>query len=242
MRAIPLLCTLVAGCSAKQTAPPDAGRTPANGTIEITSSPSGAAVLIDDSDQRLGVTPLILERPGGTGLRLLIVKDGYGSRRSYAFFEDGNRLRTHVTLTRARAVLVVRAGALRSAAVAVNGRPAGYTPLRVDVDAGVELEVEVTKPGFEPFRRKLRLAQGESRDLDAELVPLGLKGPRLGRLAVTAPEPAMVSVDGRLLGMTPVEGVALRPGSYRLEAKGRKRSWRRTVVVRSEQLTTVALP
>lgn len=222
---------------------PDLPRERPKGSVEVISHPAGAAVILEEGERRLGSTPLVIERSGGTGIKMTLVKEGYRPRRSFVLVEEGNRLKHHVRLERERATLVVRAGAMRGANVTINGKPVGLTPTRIEVDAGVELELEVGKNRFQPFRQKLRVQAGETREVNADLLPEGFKGPPPGHLSVQGPMGAVVTLRGRVLGMAPLERIPLPPGRYPIQARtadGKKR-WSRTAVVKTGELSVVTL-
>jgi formylglycine-generating enzyme required for sulfatase activity len=89
----------------------------------------------------------------------------------------------------------------------VDGTAFGSTPLEDRIEAGDRL-LEIRRPGFKTFSRRLRVTAGEVVDLDlVRLVPVD------GRLAVSSdPSGATVTVDGVFRGTAPIE-LDLAPGT-----------------------------
>lgn len=231
-----------AGCGERKPPLPDLPRERPFGSVEVVSVPPGATVILDEGERRLGPTPQVIERRGGTGLKLTLVKDGYQAKRTFVLIEERNRLVHRVRLERERATLVVRAGAIHGAEVLIDGRSAGLTPTRVQVPAGVEVVLEVTKNRFQPYRTKLRLQAGETREVSADLLPEGFKGPRPGQLTVKGPVGAVILLKGRMLGVIPLEKISLPPGRHALQIKSADgRRWNRTAELRTGEETTITV-
>lgn len=98
------------------------------------------------------------------------------------------------------------------ATVRLDGVVVGRSPLAKPlVLAAREHYLEVEMPGFEPVRRKLALARGQTRTESVELAPLA------GKLMVSAGEVvgAVITVDGRRAGLTPLAApVSLPAGEH----------------------------
>ena len=106
------------------------------------------------------------------------------------------------------------------AAVTIDGHDAGVTPLAapIRVNLGPHV-VAVTKIGFEPVQREVKLGGGDEVRIDGALQPEVTSG----HLVVSAPAdvPIEVFVDGVDVGPAPWEG-DVKPGVHVLEAKGAK--------------------
>jgi hypothetical protein len=207
---------LVAACGSRRAGQVDVARSPRAGSLEVTSAPPGAGVL--EGERRLGNTPLIVERPGGTRLTLQLVKDGYRPHEFSTAVPEGTRLRLHATLVRWRATLVVRAGPIRGARVSVDGVARASTPESVEVEAGEHL-IEVHKTGFHPYSERTRVKAGQTLEVDAFLVPLSKKVPPTGWLLVETDKPALIFLDGTMLGMSPLRKIRLPTKTYRVELR-----------------------
>jgi hypothetical protein len=197
----------------------------------ITSEPSGAAVL-EDGYRRLGRTPLTLERRAMTRVDLELVKKGYQTYRGRRVVEAGRTLRHHVRLRPEQGELVVRSGLIRGATILVDGEEQGRTPRRVSVTAGQPLQIEVRKWGFRPFRDTVTVKAGESRDLEADLVPWGKVDVASGWLTVRTDVPAQVKLGGSTFGTTPITRVPLPARRYRLTLSNPELGLSRTIKVR----------
>jgi hypothetical protein len=118
------------------------------------------------------------------------------------------------------------------AAVAVDGRLVGTTPLApLSIAAGHRV-VEVSAEGYHPLRREITAIAGEPLALTLSLQPL----PRTGRVRLQVTPPgATVSVDGRAAGSAPLE-LELQQGGHALEvaAPGYRGSRSDLVIVAGE--------
>jgi len=86
-----------------------------------------------------------------------------------------------------------------AAAVRVDGKPAGRTPLTLELSAG-EHELEVERDGYKTWRTRLAVAANERRVLS----PIELQ-PADGRLEVsTVPSGAAVMLEKRFVGESPL--------------------------------------
>lgn len=170
---------------------------PRQGTLAITSTPSGAEVYLDGALR--GRTPLSLSLPEGRyGVELRLA--GHEPYRATVQVRRGETTRLDVRLTP-----VPRTGTLllesspAGAEVYLEGRLQGRTPLRLSLEEGT-YRVEYRLPGHEPYGATVRVERGRETRLAATLRPI-----RTGELALEArPEGAEVYVDGRLLGRAPL--------------------------------------
>ena len=138
------------------------------------------------------------------------------------------------------------------ASVIIDGVERGTTPLAV---RGLELgtrRVGVSRPGYQSAERQVTLtAQRPSRTLDVDLVAVARVAPRAARPAPVAtsgslvvdsrPAGALVTIDGRPSGSTPVTLTAVAPGRHtvRIERPG-YRTVTTTVDVKAGERARVA--
>ncbi len=119
----------------------------------------------------------------------------------------------------------------RGAAVMVNGETQGSSPLDLaDVPLG-SYEIKVELKGYEPKTQRVDLTEDASR---AELkIALVKAAPTTGVAdIVSTPFGAAVSVDGAKVGMTPLVGLRLKPGSHQVEvSREGYEPWSGTVLV-----------
>jgi hypothetical protein len=211
-----VLATLVAlaGCD-RQPERPKAPAPPRQGTIRVTSEPTGAAVL--EEGRRLGKTPLSLTRPAFKRVEVDFVKDGYNTHRASALVEPGNEVRLHVVLKQLEGFVVVRTGLVRGARVTIDGEYRGRTPCKLPVTAGPEHTLEIVKDGMQPQRERVTVKPGEVRELIIALIPAGKRAPPMGRLTVVADTLAMVYLDNVPVGQAPLRRVPVPAGRHRLK-------------------------
>ncbi|NND36373.1 MAG: PEGA domain-containing protein [Gammaproteobacteria bacterium] len=161
---------------------------PGWGDVTLASTPAAAEIFVDEEE--IGVTPATL--PIMAGLRQLVVrKDGYKAWKKEVTVEAGVPIEIPpVTLVEADGlltVITVPAGA----AVSVDGRYRGTTPVEVELAPGRNYEVIASKAGFGTVSRTIKLESRAGRTLRLPLEP------RLGILRVRADPPdAELFVDG----------------------------------------------
>ena len=127
------------------------------------------------------------------------------------------------------------------AAVVVDGRPRGRTPLAAPLRLAIGTHaVRVFKEGFLPYVESIEVASGRTRVLDVELRPLT----RSGRLKVTEGKgrSAKVFLDNVEVGTTPWQGqVAAGRHTVLLRGEGRLGTQPATATVRLGEITTLSL-
>lgn len=97
-----------------------------------------------------------------------------------------------------------------NAEVYVDGRFAGFTPLRWGDRPG-SIEVEVRRDGYQTESRRVNVRPGAVTDVSFDLRAVA----REGTVSFSSdPRGADVYVAGRYLGRTPLSRVAFAPGSY----------------------------
>jgi hypothetical protein len=121
-------------------------------------------------------------------------------------------------LTGTLRVAVIEAGAT----VTIDDHEVATTPLAAPLRVGLGPHVVVvSKAGFEPIRREIKLGGGDEARIDGPLQP----EVTTGHLVVNAPADAKVEVfvDGEDVGAAPWEG-DVKPGVHVVEAKGPDRT------------------
>jgi formylglycine-generating enzyme required for sulfatase activity len=178
---------------------------PLGGLLSVTSSPiDGAEITIDGTV--VGTTPAAdLELATGEHV-IELTAPLHLPFDTTVTFEPGDPPRElEAELIPNWAPLKV-ATAPSGATVSVDGTAAGPTPFEDRVEAGDRL-LEIRRPGFKAYSKRLRVTAGEVVDLGlVRLVPVD------GRLAVGSdPSGATVTVDGVYRGTAPIE-LDLAPG------------------------------
>jgi hypothetical protein len=137
------------------------------------------------------------------------------------------------------------------AVVLVGGKRRGTTPLVLrDLPLGRH-DVRVSRPGYAPVERQISLTTTDpSGSLDlalTELVATGRRTPAgestsVGSIAaLSRPSGALVYLDGRVIGRTPLVAARVAPGPHavRLELGGHRR-WSTTIDVKAGARIRVA--
>lgn len=167
------------------------------GTLAVTSSPSGAEVYVEGVLR--GRTPLSLSLPEGR-YAVELKAPGYEPYRATVQVRRGETTRLDVRLNPvSRTGILLLESSPTGAEAYVNGTLRGRTPLRLVLEEGT-YQVELKAPGYEPYRATVRVEGGRETRVSATLRPI-----RTGELYLEArPEGAEVYIDGRLMGRAPL--------------------------------------
>lgn len=184
--------------------------------LSVASDPAGATVRIDGEE--VGVTPyLAIHEPGEHRVRLDF--PGFVPYERRVIVPDAHDLEVSLALIPeplppgpAKVAVVTEPP---GAAISVNGEPAGQSPVNVQLDAGAHVVV-ATREGFRTLEDRFSVSQGESMQMRLQLTPLPADGPLEPLLSVvTEPEGAVVAVNGKPVGQTPVS-LNLAPGAHQM--------------------------
>jgi len=178
--------------------------------IEITSSPSGAAVY--NGTEQIGETPMTLELMEGAH-SLSLIKEGF---KAWDFSVDAaanvDQVLPTIELEPANAELRVLS-IPRGANVTVDGRYRGQSPVTIALSPDVDYRIGLTKAGYGATTRQVRLEAAAKREITVDLTA------RTGELSVQVlPGDATVYVDGQARGTGNVK-LNLSSAPHRLEVK-----------------------
>ncbi len=145
--------------------------TPFAGRLLVRSTPSGAHVIVDGKDR--GQTPATIRDLGRGEHRVQLERDGYRTaERRVALTQPAQSLSVRLTRGAANGA---KAGGLviesrpQGAAVIIDGRPAGRTPLTLtDVVAGTHA-VRIERDGYRIWTAGVDIAAGEQHRVTASL-------------------------------------------------------------------------
>jgi hypothetical protein len=116
---------------------------------------------------------------------------------------------------RAKVATLTITANVSGARVLLRDKVIGTTPLADSVRLGAgKVTLEIDADGYAPYRKELDLAGGTSTVLDAKLEPKDVRG----ILVVHANAGAIVIIDGKTAGTTPVE-VPVQPGTHSVLVK-----------------------
>jgi sugar lactone lactonase YvrE len=208
--------------------------TPLFGTLKVTTVPAGASVYLQG--RQIGRTPLELPDVPVGRHDLRIERDKYKPAAIQALIEGDETNSIDLTLETKPGYLDVRS-VPSGAKVYLGDRYVGDTPVgRVELQPG-DYTVRVVKPKFADVSLPARIESDEATSLSLNLPPLP------GYLSViSSPEGAEVRLDGEVLGVTPLIGMELKAGSYKLSlAKPDHRVAETIVSVESSETATLDL-
>jgi formylglycine-generating enzyme required for sulfatase activity len=178
--------------------------------VQITSTPDGAAIY--RGEEQVGVTPATVPLMEGTH-RLSVVREGFKAwdgvieaRANEDMVIPDIRLEPADAQLR---VITVPAGA----AVTVDGRYRGQSPITLALSPEVDYRIGVSKAGYGSATREVRLPAATTRELSIDMTA------RLGVVNVNVlPADAAVYVDGReaAIGSTTLH---LSSAPHRLEVR-----------------------
>ncbi|MFK7830983.1 MAG: PEGA domain-containing protein [Congregibacter sp.] len=203
---------------------------PAWADIDVSSTPPGATVLIDD--EPLGITPGVIEVLQGE--RTLVLQlPGFAQISKTLNVEAGIAQRLDpFELIPATGVLQL-SSAPSGANVSVNGEFAGQTPLELELPPDTDHRISVSKAGYRRASDTLNMAAGGTATRQLTLRPLlgdvlvrvqpaeaelFVNGRSMGRGSQTLPLPAVLQrIEFRLEGYeTITRSVTPRPGLEQL--------------------------
>ncbi len=163
---------------------------PAWGTVEITSEPPGARVIVD-GDQTEDLTPARLEIDEGEH-EIVLQLENYRPASINVTVQAGERISIPgIKLVPAPAVLKITSTPV-GAMIAIDGVYAGKTPLTHEVNSGQVHVITATAPGYSTGTRKVNLKPGVTDTINFKLTG------RYGTVFITTePASAELFIDGR---------------------------------------------
>ena len=157
--------------------------------IRLTSSPSGAEVLVDRKQR--GITPLEIDLESGAR-ELVFRKAGYANKAlTLEVIANEAQRPPSVRLEKASASVQVESDP-QAAVVLVNGAYQGVSPIRLSLTPERTHSIRVRKTGYEESTQSVTLAPGASRRVRFDLTRA------IGEVLVNVwPEDTTLLVDGR---------------------------------------------
>jgi serine/threonine-protein kinase len=188
---------------------------PASSPLEVDSSPSGATVWVDGV--AVGATPVTLEDLSPGEHEIAVVKEGF-VRATEVVTPAPDTLPLVFALQPARALLSI-ASTPSPAAVLVDGKEVGRTPLaELALEEGIH-QVEVRHPGHESFRTRVEARLGESLHYVARLNPVAAPRPA-SKTPESAPPPRVAELGEP--GVNPPRKISGEFARYPEAARKRK--------------------
>lgn len=197
-------------------------------SVTVTTSPSGARVLVDEVD--IGATPGTFELLAGTReLRLKLPAHKSDVRRLDVVAGEALTL-PGVVLQPADALLTVRSNPT-AVAVTVDGKYQGTTPIEVSLQPARAHRIRLSKSGYAPVERTVTLGATEERTLDLAMDAL------LGTVVIKAdPADAEIVIDGQSRGTE--RTLRLPARAHRIEVRKRGYAAYSTVITPQPNITS----
>ena len=164
--------------------------------VSFETNPEGAEVYIDG--KLSGTTPVTLFINSGSHVVEYFMA-GYESESKSIYVEPEEVvILENVKLTRQKINLNISSSP-STASIIINGVFVGVTPYEYRYSKGEELEINITRLGYEPQQIKLPSSDNLNQTLSLELVP------DLAEIDITGnPQGAEISLDGELVGTSPI--------------------------------------
>ncbi|MFA5002776.1 MAG: PEGA domain-containing protein, partial [Methanolinea sp.] len=189
---------------------------PTTGSLSITSSPSGATVTVDGTGY--GLTPAVVSSlsPGSHTLGLSLT--GYQQYSGTASVTAGTQTPVNVVLT----PVSPTTGSLSitsspsGATVTVDGTGYGTTPAIVSSLSPGSHTLGLSLTGYQAYSGTATVTAGVQTPVNVVLTPEPVGEP--GYLTLfTFPNKAIVTVDGTVIGTSPLMDAAISPGIHTLK-------------------------
>jgi formylglycine-generating enzyme required for sulfatase activity len=166
--------------------------TPGWADVSIVTMPAGATVYADEEE--LATTPATVELMAGTR-DVMIQMEGFKTwRRPVTVVADDPQSLPEIQLQEADSLLTV-ISAPGAAAVSIDGRYRGTTPVDAELSPGKTYQVIISKPGFATVTRRVAVESRQGKTLRIDLEP------RVGVVTfVSDPADAELYIDGHPRG------------------------------------------
>ncbi|MBW1808697.1 MAG: PEGA domain-containing protein [Deltaproteobacteria bacterium] len=177
-------------------------------SVEITTRPVGAHLVLDGKS--MGDSPLKIQQlEAGQHEVKASFPDHQDVVRKFVV-KKGKRLILKIRMKASFGKVVIKAKPESEASVFVDGDELGSTPLTLKrVLAGTHT-IEVTKDMYRPYKTKIKVVRGKTTIIVAKLKP------NYGTLFLSSkPSGALVTVDGRQRGKTPLS-LRVKAGQHKI--------------------------
>ena len=209
-------------------APPPA---PAAGTLQITTTPDGAAVYVDGGTK--GMSPVTLSGLAAGSHTVRLTKAGYTDYQATVTVTGGQTTPLNVkmvagtgpTSTTTSTVVPTGTGSISvsstpsGASVNLDGWDKGMTPVTLEQVKAGSHTLTLKKAGYYDATQTVLVSGGAVAQVAITLVPQGQppSGAGTGTLTIrSAPEGASVYLDGEKLGTTPLTVPGVKAGAHRV--------------------------
>ncbi|KAF1078324.1 PEGA domain-containing protein [Methanogenium sp. MK-MG] len=172
---------------------------PSYGTLSVTSSPTGAAVYVDNAYRGLTPQQISLTHNQYT---LRLEHSGYNSYTQQVYVYGGQTTTVSASLVPSTSYGTISVSSSPSGAnVYLDGSFRGTTTQTIGGLTARSYFVELTKPGYRDWTGSMRVYPGQVTSISPTLVPV--QSPTTGAVSVTSnPSYAAVYLDGTYEGQT----------------------------------------
>lgn len=158
----------------------------------------------------IGQTPIVLSDLEYGKHNADLKAPGYSPAHIEWNIDSSRPQRIAVRITENTGVIRIERANANGAMVKINGRNHGSLPSEFRMEQG-EYQVEVTAPGYTPYVQKVSLASGRKVSVRPRLTELP------GKIIVNSkPAGAMVTMNGKRYGTTPITLEGIKSGRVRL--------------------------
>ncbi len=163
-----------------------------SGTLVLASEPAGATVLVNG--EQVGITPVRLDREAGLYV-VEVQKPGFELLRDEITLNQTHRNPSRQYLLQPEQATLVINAMPEGGALLLDNTPK-TSP--ISIEAMRPQQLVYSKAGYLPYSTSVNLRPGQHQELDVTLAKA------VGKVRLTSNERAQISIDGELLGSTPV--------------------------------------
>jgi hypothetical protein len=186
--------------------------TPEFGLVLIKTNPEGADIRVNGVS--IGSSPMLVTTLiAGEKHEIELAKTGYGTKKISVLPEGRKPIVREETLSLDSGTIKCNTEP-EGAMVFVNGVERGASPVEISNVAKGVVSVRVKLDGYRDEIRELRIAAGETQNLN-----IALKGLPAKLTIVSSPENARAFIDGDYQGKTPVTVSTLSAGEHKIRVE-----------------------
>jgi len=179
------------------------------GSIDITSTPSGASIYLDGSNK--GVTPKTISGVSAGSHTIKITKSGYEDYNKKVTVTAGETASISVDLVKQTGSIYVTS-IPSGADIYLDGSNKGTTPKTISKVSAGSHTIKVTAGGYEDYLKRVTVTAGETASVSVDLVK------QTGSIDVTSiPSGATFYLDGSYKGTTPKTISEVSAGSHTIK-------------------------
>jgi D-lyxose ketol-isomerase len=181
------------------------------GSVNIKSNPSDAMVFVDGKE--IGITPIsVSELTPGTH-NIDVRMDGYDDWKKSVDIIPGKEIPLMASLQMKVGALSIVSNPSNAKAL-IDGKEAGTTPItKTDLKPG-KYNVEVLLNDYDGWKESVNISPGKEIEITATLQM------KVGSVNIKSkPSDAMVFVDGKEIGITPIFVSELTPGTHNIDVR-----------------------